>query len=49
MSASDPNNIEEAKQDLEHWGRLKVKRELLVGPKGIPLDEFLLIPPEELF
>jgi predicted AAA+ superfamily ATPase len=27
----------------------KVKRKLLVGPQGIALDEFLLIPPEELF
>ena len=27
----------------------KVKRKLLVGSKGISLDEFLLIPPEELF
>ncbi len=27
----------------------KVKRKLLVGPQGIALDEFLLLPPEELF
>jgi len=27
----------------------KVKRKLLVGSQGISLDEFLLIPPEELF
>jgi hypothetical protein len=27
----------------------KVKRKLLVGPQGISLNEFLLIPPEELF
>jgi len=27
----------------------KVKRKLLVGPQGIALNEFLLIPPEELF
>jgi predicted AAA+ superfamily ATPase len=113
MSASDPNKMEEAKQEPDHWGRLvesavggslangiigknvelfywssrnrevdfvlsrknelvaievksgrnkgsfpgieafskefKVKRKLLVGPQGISLDEFLLIPPEELF
>jgi hypothetical protein len=113
MSASDPNKMEEAKQEPDHWGRLvesavggslangiigknielfywssrnrevdfvlsrknelvaievksgrnkgsfpgveafskefKVKRKLLVGPQGIALEEFLLIPPEELF
>jgi len=27
----------------------KVKRKLLVGPQGMPLNEFLLIPPEGLF
>lgn len=27
----------------------KVKRKLLVGPQGISLEEFLLIPPEKLF
>jgi hypothetical protein len=26
--------------------KFKVKRKLLVGASGIPLEEFLLIPPE---